>query len=297
MGPILRSYFYRLFREKAFYIELGISFGLTLVVSLIVRLVLSGVKDAAPTLSSAIMTGFTGGDVLGTSSIPWISLFLFTIFGAVRYRKETISGAMRNYIVSGYSRGQTFHALLIGNFVFYVLLSLSIALGVILPFLGCPFGIEGSAVGDFFLSLGLCVLLDIAYFLFIYFTFVLMNGHGFAGSLATLVFVGLSLIGTVAILVVAANAGNVGAEGVKGVFLGLGWLLPSNRGALASGVPGTIPNGSAAMVLITSKEILAALKSVDWVRYNVVTALLTALALGGASYGFGLLIAAKRDLK
>ena len=87
MKPILRSYFYRLFREKAFYIELGILFGLSLIIAALVR----GVAYANGEnigFERAVITAFTGGQIMSNGSIPWLNVFFFVIFGAVRYRKD-----------------------------------------------------------------------------------------------------------------------------------------------------------------------------------------------------------------
>ena len=297
MGAILKSYFYRLFREKAFYIELSIVFGLCFTVALIVRLIMQGSGETLPGFSSLILTGLSGGTLFGGNSIPWLPMFFFIIFGAVRYRKETASGAMRNYVVSGYTRGQVYHALLLGNFVFYLCLVLAVTLGVCLPFLGAGWNLSGT-VGDYLLSLGMIALMDVSFFLFSYFTFVLLMGHGFAGSMATLIYLGLSLIGVIGSVVIAASAETLGPEGVKNATLAISWSLPSCASAFASGNPSAVPFGSLfAAIIGTNPDYRAAFDAVDWRAYTVTFALIGSAIFGLGGYGFGLLAAVKRDLK
>lgn len=234
MKPILRSYFYRLFREPAFYIELGIIFGLSLLTAILVRVVaVNSGEDIA--FERALITAFTGGDIMGRAMIPWFSLFFFVIFGSVRYRKETASGALRNYIVSGYSRKQVYNALYIGNMAFYLLLSLALAVGIILPFIGAPNHLASADVGSFLGAIGLSILVQLAYATFVFFSFVLLQGHGFAGSFGILVYLGLNLISLLVILITSFNLGGINLEIGQGILRAIGVLPSSQLTAFSSG--------------------------------------------------------------
>ena len=305
MKPILRSYFYRLFREKAFYIELGILFGLSLIVAALVR----GVAYANGeniAFDQAVLTAFTGGQLMGTGSIPWLNVFFFVIFGAVRYRKETASGALRNYIVSGYSRKQIYNALYIGNMVFFVLLTASIALGVILPFIGAPNGLSADAVGPFIGAIGLSFLVQFAFATFVYFSYVLMQGHGFAGSFGILVYVGLSLIVSIIIVVISFNLASITVDFGKGFLTAIGFLPNSVLGAFSSGKLSGAPGGGLLPLILgdpssaEARQAMATLNAVNGADYtvsNVISAFISIALFGVGSYFLGLWIHSRRDLK
>jgi len=305
MKPILRSYFYRLFREKAFYIELGILFGLSLIIASLVRgVAYANGEDIG--FERAVLTAFTGGQLMGTASIPWLNLFFFVIFGAVRYRKETASGALRNYIVSGYSRKQIYNALYIGNMVFYLFLTASIALGVILPFIGAPNGLSGDAVGSFLAAIGLSFLVQFAFATFVYFSFVLMQGHGFSGTFGILVYVGLSLICSIIVLVVSFNMTSITVDVGKGVLRGIGFLPNSVLGAFSSGKLSGAPQGGLLPLILVDpsseagQQAMATMQAVNGADYtvsNVISAFVSIALFGVGSYLLGMRINSRRDLK
>ena len=306
MKPILRSYFYRLFREKAFYIELGILFGLSLIVAALVRgVAYANGEDIG--FERAVITAFTGGQIMSSgASIPWLNVFFFVIFGAVRYRKETASGALRNYIVSGYSRKQIYNALYIGNMVFYLLLTASIVLGVILPFLGAPNGLSGDEVGPFLAAIGLSFLIQFAYATFVYFSFVLMQGHGFAGTFGILVYVGLSLISSIVIVVVSFNLTSISVDVGKGILTGIGFLPNSVLGAFSSGKLSGAPFGGVMPLVLgdpsseAGRQAMATMQAINGADYtvsNVISAFFSIALFGVGSYFLGLRINSRRDLK
>lgn len=309
MKAILRSYFYRLFRDKVFYIGTSIVFFLGLIIAVVMRLVLN---DQA-TFAFGLTLGLNGGVFLGISStIPWIDLLFFTILGAIRYRKETVSGAMRNYIVSGYSRKQIFNALYVGNIAFYLCLFFALLLGSILPFIGAPFGVASGEVGSFFGLVGLNLLSNLALMTFVYFTFVLLQGHGFSGSMGIIIYAGLSLFGTILTIVVGFNLNTIDKVAAKVLFILNGLLVPGNRSTLSSGYDGTsvrfdsIP-GESSLSLFNAlgisdsgqhvQEVVQEIRSIDWGAFNVTTTIVTSLVILAASYFFGLLLNEKRDLK
>lgn len=311
MKAILRSYFYRLFRDKLFYISVGIVFVLGLLIGIGFRAVQSSSDSNQPYFAYGLLIGLNGGDFLGGGTVPWIDLLFFTVFGAIRYRKETVSGAMRNYIVSGYSRKQIFHSLYLGNLVYYLFTLLALCLGSCLPYLGTPFGIAGDQIGTYFGVCGLSLLTSLAFMTFAYFTFVLLQGHGFSGSMAIIIYAVLSLFGTIMILVVSLNLETVDPGLAKVLFVIDGILPPGNRSALASALTGggnvslgAVPGGlylSAFPEALPSGshtyEVIAAIRSLNWEAINIATSIVFSVVIGVGSYLLGFFINNKRDLK
>lgn len=310
MKAILRSYFYRLFRDKLFYISLSIVFGLGFLISGAIRLIMAntGSGDSA-TFASAILLGLNGGEYMGGSGVPWMELLFFTAFGAARYRKETVSGAMRNYIVSGYSRGQIYHALYVGNLVYYLLLLAGILVGSCLPFIGTPFGVPSDQIGSFFGLCGLSLLSSISLMTFVYFTFVLLQGHGFAGSLGILIHVFLSMVSLILSLVVSINIDTIDKGVAKALVILNGLLVTGNRSAISGGFSGgnvkfdTIPGFNVLGIASANpgqghaQEVLQEIMSVPWANFNISTTIILAAIIGGGFYALGYWINAKRDLK
>lgn len=302
MKAILRSYFYRLFREKGFYIELGILFGIGFFIALIVRVV-AAANGSPIALERALLTAFTGGSIMGSGSIPWFNVFFFIIFGAVRYKKEVDSGAMRNYIVSGYSRKQIYNALYIGNMFFFLCLTLAVGLGIFLPFLGSPTSLASSQVGSFIGAIGLSLLLQCSIATFAYFSFVLLRGHGFSSTFGILVYIGLALIAQMTVLILSLNLGTVSVDTAIMVMSIIGVLPSSLCGAFSSGSLGGVPSGGVLPIVVTPdqashiEEVVQAVNGRDWTNLNVTAAIIVALLIGIGFYFLGLWLNNRRDLK
>ena len=296
MRSILRSYFYRLFHEVGFYVQVSICFFIPFLIALIARIALQSNGSTLDPMSEMLLVGLTGGKLMGSSSIPWMSLFFFSIFGAVRYHKETASGAMRNYVVSGYSRSQIYNAFYIGYLVFFLFLSCAITLGVTLPFIGTAWAPQGLNGWDYLLNLLLIVLSDWMLFTFMYFAFVWLKGHGFSGSFGILVYVGLSLFGTIGMLIVLIAGDKLSGDTAKLLGYTLGFFFTSNRGVLAGGNLSASPLGSFSAMGVDTPATRA-LASVDWKVFNISSCLINAAIFGVGSYFLGLHLSVKRDLK
>ena len=216
MKTILRSFFYRTFKTKGFWIQFAVM-GLIGVICGVIGYVV--VNYAYQEYLNAIGTDYeytymmvgetinraavgliaiNGGVLVGSNSVPHPILCVICILICIRFHNEMSSGSMRNYIVSGYSRKQAYRSLFVGFLVYGALLYASFAISMLLPTFLLPGGFYGlkdlSAVGQYLAIAGLSIVIFLAYYAFSFFLNVLLNGNAFAGPLAILIYLVLALI-------------------------------------------------------------------------------------------------------
>lgn len=291
MKSLLRSYFYRQFHSAGFYVQIGILFGLGLLVSLIMMAV-GLYNDTSFDKTYFALLGWTGSGVI--NGLPWIPLTLFAFAGAINYHREVSSGALRNYIVSGHSRTQIYIGLYIGNLVHYCFLQVAtfLGLGTLGVILAAAPG-EGFDPASFATCLILCTFVDLALVTFFYALFSIMKGHGFSGPLGVIIYTGLSMAATIITLVLTSmfRMENLSADFLKGYLTASVWIYPVLRDTLASGSLNTVP--SAQLVAIIS----GGLEPVDNTVMNLIAGISLPLILGAGSFVLGLFKFRKDDFK
>ena len=291
MKSLLRSYFYRLFHSAGFYIQMGVLFGLGLIVALIMMAV-GYYDDPMVNKATFAFLGWTGSGVI--NGLPWIPLTIFAFAGAINYHREVTSGALRNYIVSGHSRTQIYLGLYIGNLTYYLFLQVATFLGLgTLGIICAAAPGEGFEPGAFATCFILSTFADIALVTFFYALFSVMKGHGFSGPLGVIIYTGLSMAATIVTLVLASmfRMQNLSADVLKGYLTASVWIYPVLRDTMAAGSLSAAP--SAELV----KMLSGGLEPVDNTAMNLAAGIILPTLLGAGSFVLGLLKFRKDDFK
>lgn len=291
MKSLLRSYFYRQFHSVGFFVQVGIVFALSLIVGF--ALLAFGVFADSMDKASAAMLGWTGNGLL--NGIPWLPLTLFAFSGAMNYRTEVTSGALRNYVVSGHSRKQIFLSLYVGSLFNYYILQIAIFLGLgLIGVLSAPMPGEGFDGGSFAFCFLFCTLSDFAVFTFFYALFSIMKGHGFSGPLGVIIYSALSMVMSLISIVLAVQLrqGNLDANTYKGILSASVWIYPVLRDTLAGGNIKALPGGDLAGIIGGSIG-----EPVDCSAMNMAAAIILPTALAAGSFIISLIRFNKSDFK
>jgi len=211
MNSILKSFFYRTFKTKGFWIQFAILGTIGLLIGLGIVLAANGFRynyeNAKETMDrnayyfeyeyqllnfrDMSLIGINGGILSASASLPHIPLCVITILFSIRFHAEYSSGSMRNYIVSGYSRQQAYRSLFVGFLVYCAALYAAYAFSMVAVLgIGQLYsGFEGALdVGEYFACIGLSFLCYVAYYAFAYFLNTAMGGRGFAGPLCLMIY-------------------------------------------------------------------------------------------------------------
>ena len=315
MNSILKSFFYRTFKTKGFWIQFAILGTIGLLIGIGIVLAANGFRynyenAEDPMVRTAYyaeyqvlnfrdmsLIGINGGLLSASASLPHIPLCVITILFSIRFHAEYSSGSMRNYIVSGYSRQQAYRSLFFGFLVYCAALYAAYAFSMVAVLgIGQLYGgFDGAAdVGEYFACIGLSFLCYVAYYAFAYFLNTAMGGRGFAGPLCLMIYVVLAIVAALMTTFFALGQltiyyeSNYDEEAVKNVANALRVIFsffPSGHGTIL----GSGHLSTAAFSAFNFTE--------DFTLPNVIIIILENAGLGIGTFFLGQAIIAHRDLK
>ena len=315
MNSILKSFFYRTFKTKGFWIQFAILGTIGLLIGIGIVIASNGFRisyeNADDSMARAYdyatytvlnfrdmsLIGINGGMLSASASLPHIPLCVITILFSIRFHAEYSSGSMRNYIVSGYSRQQAYRSLFIGFLVYCAALYAAYAFSMVAVLgVGQLYGgFEGAAdVGEYLACIGLSFLCYVAYYAFAYFINTALGGRGFAGPLCLLVYFAFAIVASLTTTFFALSQLSIyyeadyDEEAVKNVANALRIILtffPSGQGAI-------LGSGHLSTPALTGFNF-----NEDFTLMNVIVIILENAGIGVGTFFLGQTIIAHRDLK
>lgn len=170
MSALLRFEFRKLFRNKAFYICLGIALFL-LIINIITTKVLfdalgEDLQEMPETMRTSLLSSFTGLSLLKTS----FTNNTITIIGvviAIITCEDFAADTIKNIYSKGYSRNQCYFAKLIASFAAFLVITLS---GMIISFVFGSLLLDGvgTAGKNYILSMICIFLIALTFFMIFY---------------------------------------------------------------------------------------------------------------------------------
>jgi ABC-type transport system involved in multi-copper enzyme maturation permease subunit len=170
MGALLRFEFRKLFRNKAFYICLGIALFL-LIINIITTKVLfdalgEELADMTEQMKTTMLSSFTGLSLLKTSFTN-NTITIIGVVVAIITCEDFAADTIKNIYSKGYSRSQCYFAKLLSSFVAFLIITIS---GMIISFTFGSLLLDGvgTAGKNYILSIICIFLIALSFFMIFY---------------------------------------------------------------------------------------------------------------------------------